>query len=377
MILPTVSLPDFSAPQSPAEPASFFAEWGNWLYALVGLAAAIAVAVVVHWLLFRTLRALLADGKGDLEQSLLKRARRPVMLVLCVMAVRLLLPTLKLPADVGEPLEQGLGIAVTVTIAWLCMMALQTVEWLIARRHDMQARDNLQARRVNTQVRILRRSLNVVVFVVALAAVLMTFPRVQQLGASLLASAGIAGLVVGLAARPAVENLISGLQLAFTEPIRLDDVVIIQGEWGRIEEITATYVVVRIWDERRLVVPFSKFLQEPFENWTRTNAQILGTVFVRADFRVPVEEVRTELTRIVKGCEQWDGRVCGLQVTGSSEQTVELRALVSAANASAAFDLRCIVRERLLQFLQQQHPDSLPRLRGEWQQAATPGGASD
>lgn len=358
-------LPRVQGPAAAAGLAGPFADWGDWLYAAICLAVAIAVAAVVHWLLFRGLRALLADSDGKLDQSVLKRARRPALLVLCVLAVRLVLPALPLPPSVAEPLTQGLSIAVIVTIAWLVSMALHTVEWLIARRHDMAASDNLQARRVNTQVRILRRSLNVVVFAVALAAVLMTFPRVQQLGASILASAGIAGIVLGLAARPSVENLISGLQIAFTEPIRLDDVVIVAGEWGRIEEITATYVVVKIWDERRLVVPFSKFLQEPFQNWTRTSAQLLGTVFVHADYRVPVEEVRQELLRIVKDCEQWDQRVCKLHVTDTTAQTVELRALVSAADASAAFDLRCIVRERLLQYLQRQHPDSLPRLRAE------------
>ncbi|MFG0283630.1 MAG: mechanosensitive ion channel family protein, partial [Phycisphaerales bacterium JB039] len=191
----------------------------------------------------------------------------------------------------------------------------------------------------------------------------------RPVGASILASAGIAGLVVALAARPTLENIFAGLQLAFTEPIRIDDVVIIAGEWGRIEEITSTYVVVKVWDERRLIVPFSKFLQEPFQNWTRTTADILGTVMIHCDYSVPVDEVRAELKRIVEGHDAWDGRVCGLQVTESSERTMGLRALVSAADASAAWNLRCDVREKLIVWLQENHPGALPRVRAQLQGA--------
>lgn len=348
--------------QDPAPVAD--GSWRDWIYAVASLAGALLLAVVAHWLLLRLLKPIVRHSQW-VDETLLQRLRRPLLLVFCVLAVRLVLPALHVPPGVEAPLAQALSIAVIVTIAWVITAGLTTAEYLIARRHDMTARDNLQARRVNTQVRILRRSLSVIVFVIALGAVLMTFPRVQQFGTSILASAGLAGLIVGLAARPTVENLITGFQLAFTEPFRLDDVVIIAGEWGRIEEINATYVVVRIWDERRLVVPFSKFLQEPFQNWTRTNAQILGTVFVHADYRVPVEAVRAELQRIVEGCELWDRRVCVLQVTDATPQTVQLRALVSAADAGKSFDLRCYVRERLLQFLQREHPDSLPRVRAE------------
>lgn len=348
-----------------ASTADFSTEWSSWLAAGAGVAGAIAAAVLLQVVLFRILRALLADGGGDLYDRVLRHARRPALLVLCVLAVRTMLPTLDLTPGVADAVSQALGIAAIVTVAWLLVMLLHTIEWMVLRRHDLRVRDNLQARRVTTQVRILRRSLGMVVVIVAVAAILMTFPRVRQLGASLLASAGIVGLVVGLAARPAVENLIAGLQLAFTEPIRLEDVVIIEGEWGRIEEITSTYVVVRIWDERRLIVPFTKFIHEPFQNWTRTSTSLLGTVFLHLDYRVPVEALRQELRRIVEASTLWDRRVCGLQVTDVKQSTVEVRAVVSAADASQTFDLRCAVREQLLAFLQRHHPDSLPRLRAE------------
>jgi small-conductance mechanosensitive channel len=192
---------------------------------------------------------------------------------------------------------------------------------------------------------------------------LMVFESVRQFGASILASAGIAGIVVGLAAQRSIATLLAGFQIAMTQPIRVDDVVIVEGEWGRIEDITLTYVVVKVWDQRRLIVPMTHFLERPFQNWTRTSAEMLGTVLLYADYSVPVGELRDELTRILSHSRYWDGRVNVLQVTESKEYSVELRALVSAADASQAWELRCEVREQLVTFMQRRHPESLPRLR--------------
>jgi len=201
--------------------------------------------------------------------------------------------------------------------------------------------------------------------IVAAALILMKFPSIQHLGTSLLASAGLAGLAAGIAARPVLANLIAGLQLALTEPIRIDDAVLVEGEFGHIEEITTTYVVVRIWDQRRLVTPLAYFIEHPFQNWTLNSADLLGTVMVHVDYRVPVEEVRQELQRIVQGTPLWDGRVWNLQVTDATDSRVELRAMVSAAGAGALWDLRVHVREKLIAFLQERHPQSLPRVRAE------------
>ena len=200
---------------------------------------------------------------------------------------------------------------------------------------------------------------------------LMTFPQVRELGASVLASAGLAGIVVGFAARPVLQNLIAGVQIAIAQPIRIDDVVIVEGEWGRIEEITATYVVVKIWDQRRLIVPLNHFIEHPFQNWTRTDAEILGTVYLYVDYTVPVEAVRQELHRLLQASEKWDGRAWGLVVTNATDRALQLRALMSAADASAAWDLRCEVRERLIEYVQEHHPGGLPRIRAEME--ATPG----
>jgi hypothetical protein len=208
----------------------------------------------------------------------------------------------------------------------------------------------------------LRRSIVTLIIIVALGIMLMTFPGIRQIGAGLFASAGLAGLLVGLAARTTITNLLAGIQIALTEPIRLEDVVIVEGEWGTIEEIGSTYVVVRIWDMRRLVVPLSYFIEKPFQNWTRVTADLLGTVFVYADYTASVEEVRQELHRVLQATDLWDGKVWGLQVTNATEHTVEMRALMSASDSSKAWDLRCYVREKLIGFLQS-HPQNLPRTR--------------
>ena len=190
-------------------------------------------------------------------------------------------------------------------------------------------------------------------------------PGARQVGASLLASAGVVGIVAGIAARPVFSNLIAGLQIALSQPIRIDDVLIVENEWGRVEEITGTYVVLRIWDERRLIIPLQWFIEHPFQNWTRTSSQLLGTVFLNVDYGMPLAPVRAELERIVKDIPEWDGRVVKLQVTDATERTMQLRILVTASDAGRAFDLRCQVREALIDFMQREFPQHLPLTRME------------
>jgi small-conductance mechanosensitive channel len=223
--------------------------------------------------------------------------------------------------------------------------------------------DNLAARRIQTQARVLSRSAMVLVLIAGTAMALLTFPGARQLGASLLASAGVLGLVAGIAARPVFSNLIAGLQLALAQPIRLDDVLIVEGEWGRVEEITGTYVVLKIWDERRLVIPLQWFIEHPFQNWTRTNSRIHQAVYLHVDFATPLAPLRAELERVVRAAPEWDQRTATLVVVDTSERTMKLRALVSAADAGRAFDLGCKVREALLAFLARELPESLPQLR--------------
>lgn len=257
-------------------------------------------------------------------------------------------------------------LAIIGGFTWLGLGAIRAVEQLVIIRNPVTVADNLRARRIQTQTRVLVRTLGFFVLLLGSAAMLMTFPSARELGTSLLASAGLVGLAVGFAARPVLANLIAGLQIAFTQPIRLDDVVIIENEWGRIEEITGTYVIVRIWDDRRLVVPLQYFLDNPFQNWTRNDAGLIGAVFLWADYSLPLEPLREELRRLVEAVpELWDQRVCVLQVVDSSERALQLRALVSSGDSSRNWDLRCHVRENLVGFIARHHPHCLPQLRAD------------
>lgn len=250
-------------------------------------------------------------------------------------------------------------------MAWQVIALLDVLDDALSEKYKTDVRDNLRARKIQTQMHVLRRITIVVIIIITGAVMLMTFPSVRQFGAGLFASAGVAGLVIGLAARSTLSNLLASVQIALTEPIRLDDVVLVEGEWGWIEEIGTTYVVVRIWDLRRLVVPLSYFIDKPFQNWTRVAADLLGTVSLYADYSVPIDAVRKELHRILQSTDLWDGKVWNLQVTSATEQTLELRALMSASDSSKAWDLRCFVRESLTKYLQREYPQSLPRLRAE------------
>ncbi len=305
-----------------------------------------------------------ASPDSTLWTAIARASRRPAAAAIPLLAAFLVLPALPLPQRVGETLQHLLVLGLIATAAWLCLRLLDALAETVTAAYRVDVKDNLRARKIKTQVQLLRRIAAVLVAVIAGSLMLMTFPSIRHVGITLFASAGLAGLVAGMAARSTLSNLLAGVQIALTEPIRIDDVVIVEGEWGWIEEIGTTYVVVRIWDLRRLVVPLSYFIEHPFQNWTRVTADLLGTVFVYADYTVPVEEVRAELLRILQASGMWDGKVWGLQVTDASEHTIQLRALMSAPDSGSAWDLRCHVREKLIAFLQQRHPESLPRLRG-------------
>lgn len=325
---------------------------------------ALVVGLVVHVVAIRVLRHCLRRVQWNTEEEFFRRLKRCTRLLFPLIAVQLISPALSsLLLEQDSVPRRMLALAIIGGIVHLIIVNLWGIEQYVKFRHTIDVEDNYLARRLNTKVIVLKRVITTFVIVVAVALALMTIPRVRDLGASLLASAGFAGLVIGLATRPMIENLIAGVQIALTQPINIDDVVIIEGEWGWVEEIGTTYVVIRIWDERRLIVPFSKFLQEPFQNWTRKTSRILGTVFVHTDYTVSVEAVRTELNRIVRACDKWDGRVCVLQVTDATPHTLELRALVSAVNYPTAWDLRVHVREKLIEFLQREYPEQLPRTR--------------
>jgi small-conductance mechanosensitive channel len=257
------------------------------------------------------------------------------------------------------------AIALIVAVARTAVAAVAGVQEAIELARPPQGADDFGGRRLQTQIRVLARTANVLIVLLAVALVLTTFPSVRHVGASLLASAGVAGIVAGFAARPVLGNLIAGLQIGLSQPIRLDDVVIVEGEWGVIEEITGTYVVIRIWDDRRLVVPLQWWIEHPFQNWTRHSTQLLGTVILWVDYGMPVEPLRAELLRVCEAAPEWDRRVALLQVTEASERALQVRALVSAGDAGRTWDLRCRVREALVAFVQREYPDGLPRVRAD------------
>jgi len=337
----------------------------GWAWLLLVLASVLLVIVGAHALFFLIIRRMVRKTGSVAGDAAIVHGRLPALVLLLLLTTHLFLPLFQLPASLVNFVRQILGVMLIGTVAWVAIKLTYVGRDLIAHHYDITLPDNLAARKVNTQYQILQRVVVTIVVILSLAAVLMTFEKVRQLGTGILASAGIVGLVVGLAAQRTLGTLIAGIQIALTQPIRLDDVVIVEGEWGRVEEITLTYAVVRIWDLRRLVVPITYFLEKPFQNWTRVSADLLGTVYLYVDYSVPVEVLRAELKRMVKSSPKWDGKVCALQVTNSGERTLELRALVSAANSADAWELRCELREKLVTFVQKNFPQALPRLRAD------------
>ncbi|QWT21941.1 mechanosensitive ion channel family protein [Bacillus sp. NP157] len=332
-------------------------------FALV-VAIALAVAGLVHRVVDVLLRRL--ARRHPMGASIVARANAPleaiVPLAMVLVAFR---ASPDEPARVIDGLEHVVAIALVGACTWFLVRCVGALEATVSRFNPIDLEDNLRARRLQTQVRVLSRTAMVVLVVLGIGVALMTFPSVRQFGASLLASAGIAGLAVGLAAKPVLGNLIAGIQIALTQPIRIDDVVIVEGEWGKVEEITSTYVVVKIWDERRMIVPLQYFIETPFQNWTRTSSQILGSVLLWFDYGLPLEPLRAEMERLCKSAPEWDGRVMVMQVVDSNDKSMQVRALMSSANSGKSFDLRCKVREGLIAFVRREFPAYLPRFRGD------------
>ncbi|HTU03837.1 MAG TPA: mechanosensitive ion channel domain-containing protein [Candidatus Sulfotelmatobacter sp.] len=343
------------------------AESWAWVQSTILLVVAALVGVLAHAALVWAMRRIARRTRSAMADALVRRARGPTWAILPLLTVVPTLPFLSVPPHVEGLIHRALGLGLIAAFAWLAVAFTELLDDLITARYSAEGLNTQRARRIRTQVRVLRRIASVLIIVIALAGMLMTFPSIRNVGTSLFASAGLAGLVVGFAARPALSNLIAGVQIALTEPMRLEDFVVVEGETGSIEEIGSTYVVVRTWDRRRLVVPLTSFIERPFQNWTRHTTDLLGTVLLYADYSVPVEEVRQELRRILTASDLWDGDAWALEVTNLTDRCMELRALMSAQEAGKLWELRCLVREHLVAFLQARFPESLPRLRAEIQ----------
>ncbi|MDR5779414.1 mechanosensitive ion channel [Caballeronia sp. LZ065] len=336
---------------------------GTWPGALIVAVIAVLFALGVHRAGARILTRIARPY--PLMSVVLRYIDKPARVLLIILGIGFMifeapdtLPFIGVLRDVET-------VALIVALTFLAARTAGAVGEAIVQAHPLDTHDNLDARRIHTQARVLARSVMVVIVIIGFGGALMAFPSVRQIGASLLASAGVAGLVAGIAARPVLGNLIAGLQIALSQPIRLDDVVVIQGEWGRVEEITGTYVSIRIWDQRRLIVPLQWFIENPFTNWTRNSSQIIGTVFLYVDYRMPLAPLREELERILAHAPEWDGRVQVLQVTDATDRALQLRVLVSSFDSALNWDLRCRVREGLVNFVQAAYPNYLPRARAD------------
>jgi len=340
-------------------------QWIN--ESLIVVIAATAISILLYGLLMVLAKYIIPDRilSPKIVRLIVKSMRLPLVSFVVLMGLRTSVPAMNLSTKLESLIYQLISILIIATTGWVAIRIAGMCRQLVTEYFDVNTSDNLRARKIHTQIRVTEQIVVAVIFVISLSSILMTFDKVRLMGMSLLASAGVIGIILGFAAQKSISTLFAGIQIALTQPIRVDDVVVVEGEWGRIEEITLTYVVVKIWDLRRLILPITWFLEQPFQNWTRVSADILGTVFIYADYTVPVEAIRKELRKICETSPLWDKNVCGIQVTDSKTNTIEIRALVSSHNSSDAWDLRCLVREKLIEFLQKNYPDSLPKTRIE------------
>lgn len=329
------------------------------------LAGSAAAGLVVHQIVHLLLRRSLRHGGRQVMRSVVTNLRAPALFMLPLAALEIAIGVVPMPSPFRSVLLHTVTIALIAAAGWLIVRATYVLYDLLLSRYDLNRPDNLHARQVRTQIQVLRRVTVLSGSVLVLAIALLSFPQVRAVGAGLLASAGIIGLAAGIAAKPVATNLVAGLQIAISQPIRVDDVVVVEGEWGRIEEIALTYVVVRVWDLRRLILPVAYFVTNPFENWTRATADILGWVCIEVDYNAPVADIRARFTEILSQSPDWDGKVSGLQVTNLGTETMQLRALMSSSDSSKSWNLQCEVREKLVEYLQDRCPWALPRLRTE------------
>ncbi|MEO1011046.1 MAG: mechanosensitive ion channel domain-containing protein [Bacteroidota bacterium] len=342
--------------------SSFFENQNN--LSPIYLTLTIILFLLIYLAIMRLLRRYGRNPKYLIPEDSVKKVSAPLFLILFSLIIRMeSLRELLGLQDFTYGFRKLSTLLLLFSLTWLIIRALKMVKQLILDRQDVEAEDNYKARSIYTQFNILERVIIFVVILLAIAAALMSFEGIRDVGVSIFASAGVAGIIIGFSAQKMIGTLLAGIQIAITQPIKLDDVVIVEGEWGRIEEITLTYVVLKIWDKRRLVIPTTYFIEKPFQNWTKTSADILGAVYLYLDYRVPADALRQELDRILKGTDQWDGEVGNIQFTDSKADYVEVRALMSAKDSGKAWELRVMVREKLIAFLQQNYPESLVHSR--------------
>lgn len=334
---------------------------GIWNTGIIvaSIAVGLIIKTVVHWMFSYYTK------KTDyfLFKAVTKHLQAPASILIPLLCLNAVLPLVHI--DDHPVINRIVEVSMIAAFAFVLIRIIFVFEEIVYHRNDITASDNLKARKIQTQMRFITRILVVFILMIAVAAMLLSFDNLRKIGTGLLAGVGVGSIIIGFAAQNTLSNLLAGFQIAFTQPIRIDDVVVVEGEWGRIEDINLTYVVVKIWDERRLVLPINYFITKPFQNWTRVSADLLGTVFLYMDYSVPLDKVREKFQQLLEANKLWDKRVSVIQVTDCKERVIEVRALMSARNSSEAFDLRCYIRENLITYIQQNYPGGLPKTRTE------------
>ncbi|MBS7565232.1 mechanosensitive ion channel [Mucilaginibacter sp. Bleaf8] len=338
-----------------------------FIWNIIVAVIAILIGLIIKVIITRLLKHYSKKEESySFFRSMIVRVGLPITYFIQLFLLGLSLPYMRMDLHYQHPLRHTVAILVTIAFASLLISAIRVLEDYVYYKYDLTKTDNLKERKIRTQLQFLRKLIIVLIVFVTVALILLSFESLRKIGTGLLTGVGIGGIIVGFAAQNSLGNLLAGFQIAFTQPMRIDDVLIVENEWGRVEDITLTYVVMRLWDQRRLILPINYFIQKPFQNWTRISAEIVGSVFIYMDYSIPMNALRTEYERLVTNSPFWDGRVKALQMTDAKERTVEIRMLVSAKNSSDAFDLRCYIRENMVTYIQTNYPDSLPKVRAEF-----------
>lgn len=345
--------------------------WPAWLWNIALILFSFLVGILIKMIFIPLLRRqAIEQSSYSLFRSFIRRFNRVLSIFIPLVIFNSLLPFSHFNTTTLRVVSRLNEILLVAFFAVALIQAIKVFEDYLYHRFDVNKENNLRERKVRTQIVFIRKVVVTIIILVSLAIILLSFESMQKIGAGLLTGVGVGGIIIGFAAQKSLGNLLAGFQIAFTQPIRMDDVLVVEGEWGRVEEINLTYVVVNIWDKRRLVLPITYFIEKPFQNWTRTTAEILGTVFIYTDFTIPVQQLREKLTALLTGHPLWDGQVNVLQVTDFKEQTMEIRCLMSCRNSGQAFDLRCYIREKMIEYIRTNFPDALSRTRIEYLPAA-------
>lgn len=349
----------------------FLAGWPFWAQDIFLALSAIIVGLIIKGILAIVGKSYTKkNNEYSTIRSIIKHLGRPAEYFFPLLILNWAIPFMHFDDRTTTLLLKINGILLILAFAYLLMKLINVVQDYIIHQFDIKKTDNLRERKIRTQLQYLRKVIVFVIVVLAIIAILLSFESLRRIGAGLLTGVGVGGIIIGFAAQKSLGNLLAGLQIAFTQPLRIDDVVVVEGEWGRVEEITLTYVVINIWDKRRLILPITYFIEKPFQNWTRTTSSILGTASIFVDYAAPVDKIRTEFDRLIAAHPLWDKQAKALEVVNATDKVLELRCLMGANTSGDAWQMRCYIREHLVKYIQENHPEALPKVRASNMEAA-------